>query len=366
MQTALIWSAISHRLFPLAIMLALMPPLLAADDPDDQQWSIIAPLARESLLLDGAAVDDLVVVVGERGHVLLSLDSGASWRQVRVPTRATLTGVFFSDRQNGWAVGHDAVILKTSDGGETWKRVHFAPEEERPLLDVWFEDENHGIATGAYGYFLETFDGGETWEDRLFEVVAGEEEQEEDADVDTEITAADMMDFLEDEDPIGDLHLNDIRSAPDGKLYIAAEAGHVFSSEDVGETWKELASPYEGSFYGTLPLGGDRLLLYGLRGNLFYSEDGGVVWEKLDIGTDAILMGGSLDEDGSPVVVGLGGTLLVAATQGPGLPDFELQQQEDRAALATIVAATDGNLVLIGEHGAVPYSPDDFKPVEDE
>ena len=106
------------------------------------------------------------MVVGERGHVLVSTDGGESWKQARVPVRALLTAVHMHDERTGWAVGHDAVILRTDDGGETWRLVHQAPEEELPLLDVWFRDERTGFAIGAYGYFLVTRDGGDTWASR--------------------------------------------------------------------------------------------------------------------------------------------------------------------------------------------------------
>ena len=78
---------------------------LAADPATDAavEYSVIAPLAPRSLLLDAVKAGDRIVVVGERGHVLLSDDQGASWRQAKVPTRATLTAVYFVDAQNGWA-----------------------------------------------------------------------------------------------------------------------------------------------------------------------------------------------------------------------------------------------------------------------
>ena len=101
-----------------------------------------------------------LVVVGERGHVLLSDDDGASWAQASVPVRVLLTAVHMRGERTGWAVGHDATILRTRDGGETWTPVHRAPEEELPLLDVWFRDQSVGFAVGAYGYFLATRDGG--------------------------------------------------------------------------------------------------------------------------------------------------------------------------------------------------------------
>ncbi|MCP4657928.1 MAG: hypothetical protein GY856_21175, partial [bacterium] len=87
----------------------------AAEEPAEPEHSVPAPLAWRSLLLDGVAVGGLMVAVGERGHVLLSTDQGTKWHQAEVPTRATLTGVYFHDERNGWAVGHDAVILRTRD-----------------------------------------------------------------------------------------------------------------------------------------------------------------------------------------------------------------------------------------------------------
>ena len=67
--------------------------------------SQILPLAEKSLLLDGQVIDDRIIVVGERGHILTSEDHGVSWQQQQVPTRATLTSVFFVDSRNGWAAG---------------------------------------------------------------------------------------------------------------------------------------------------------------------------------------------------------------------------------------------------------------------
>ncbi|NIN72690.1 MAG: sialidase, partial [Gemmatimonadetes bacterium] len=49
--------------------------------------------------------------------------------------------------------------------------------------------------------------------------------------------------------------------------------------------WTTLPSPYEGSFFGTLPLEGDSLLLFGLRGHLFRSDDAGESWEEIPTGT---------------------------------------------------------------------------------
>ena len=140
-------------------------------DPNDaaNKPAEIEPLAESSLLLDLAMAGTRVVAVGERGHVLLSDDQGATWRQAKsVPTRVMLTAVFFADAEYGWAVGHDETILNTVDGGETWTRSHFAPEAQQPLLDLWFANRVSGIAVGAYGAYFTTNDGGRHWASAKF------------------------------------------------------------------------------------------------------------------------------------------------------------------------------------------------------
>jgi photosystem II stability/assembly factor-like uncharacterized protein len=297
------------------LVFALGAGSVAAQDTEMER-SVVAPLAPRSLMLDAAALDDRLVAVGERGHILISTDEGKSWRQVDVPTRAMLTGVTFVGDGVGLAVGHDSVILRTTDAGETWEQVFRAPEDEAPFFDVWFSDADNGIAIGAYGSHHRTTDGGLTWE---FE-------------------------------PIGDTdwHLHEVARADNGTLYLAAEAGFAYRSDDGGATWAELPSPYEGSFFGVLPLEGDTLLLYGLRGHLFRSEDAGETWLEIPTGTVAMLTDGLRLADGTIVLVGLGGTVLISTDGGR---NFEYNQREGRRGISNIVETTGGSLLLVGEFG---------------
>ncbi len=303
--------------------------------PAQPEFSVKAPLATRSLLLDGVSVDGLMVAVGERGHILISENQGQSWRQANVPTQATLTGVFFHDKNLGWAVGHDAIILRTKDGGENWERLYHAPEQERPLLDVWFRDGENGFAIGAYGLFLMTADGGDTWSSH---------------EIGGQGVVADEYDEFGEGD---DFHLNHIARAGNGRLYIAAEAGTFYRSDDDGETWISLPSPYQGSFFGTLPLENDSLLLFGLRGHMFRSEDAGHTWEEIETATEAMLTDGLRLSDGTILIAGLGGTLLISQDGGRS---FTLRQQADRQAIATVVQPDDGTLIVIGEFGVTKLS----------
>jgi photosystem II stability/assembly factor-like uncharacterized protein len=353
---------VSKILYPLLIALLLAGSPAAARTPcpepvAESEWSLIMPLAAESLVLGIAQVGDTFVAVGDRGHVLISEDQGRSWVQKQTPTRALLTGVWFHDRNLGWVVGHDAVVLRTEDGGDTWCRTHFVPELERPLFDVWFADERNGFAVGAYGYLLRSNDGGMSWREEQLEILEqaetgaappgdhdnGGDDEYNDADDDGDWDD----DAWLDDDIAADLHLNRIILGADGAIYLAAEAGTIFRSDDEGLSWITLDPPYEGSFFDGLAPDENSLLIFGLRGNMFRTWDSGGTWRRVSLPVDASLFGGARLDDGSIIVVGTAGVMLVSR-EGDR---FRLVQRPDRKVLMSAVPAGDGAVIVIGEPG---------------
>ena len=280
------------------------------------EQSELARLSRNSLLLDITRADGRLVTVGERGHILVSDDHGQSWKQKQVPTRSQLTAVYFPDEKNGWAVGHDAVILYTNDGGDSWTLQHKDKQYDDPLLDVWFKDQYNGFAIGAYGLFLSTDNGGISWDKRQ----------------------------ISDDD----FHLNAITALSTHDLFIAAEQGHLYQSADGGYSWSELPSPYSGSFFGITTISDDSLLLYGLRGNLYRSDNKGKSWQSIETTTEASLMDAIVQRNGNIIIVGLGGNILTSLDKGF---NFTLKTREDRKTLTAITETAEGQLVMSGSAG---------------
>ncbi len=300
-----------------------------------------ARLADHSLLIALAQAGKRLVAVGDRGVIVYSDDWGENWVQARtVPTQALLTGVCFFDSQHGVAVGHDLVALTTGDAGRTWALAHFDPVAQRPLLDVWCGGGGHAIAVGAYSTQLVSDDSGAHWGERKFAPLPLPLPP---------VPGAKAAAAVDGGTHGADFHLNRIVAASASRLYIAAEAGHLYRSDDAGLTWQQVSSPYDGSFFGVLPLSADSALAFGLRGSLYRSENAGASWRKLDSGTLAMLDGACRLGEAGVIIVGFGGVIL---TSSDGGATFALDQQADHTDLSAVIVRADGQLVTVGVRGA--------------
>ncbi|MCB1589875.1 MAG: hypothetical protein KDI56_13300 [Xanthomonadales bacterium] len=338
-----------------AMLLAVPALAQDVDDGDDRATrpALLAPLASESLLLDITAANDRAIVVGERGHILVS-ESRSDWRQVPSPTQSLLTAVDAVGNQV-WAVGHDQMILHSADGGLTWEMQHHDIASDGPLLDVLFLDDQRGFAIGAYGQFLSTSDGGSTWQielisDRSKEPVADESESDgadESEEEDSWLVSTDMG------EEFGDPHLNAMVRTESG-LMILAEAGSAYRSTDDGGSWLKLSLPYEGSMFGAVALDDGAILAFGLRGNVFRTADLGDNWAALDSGTESSLFGGYALKGGRAILVGAGGTVALAPA---GAEQLRLLSFPEGGSMTAVLAISDVQFVIAGENGIQSYQP---------
>lgn len=300
-----------------------------------------APLASQSLLLDITKIQQSkLVAVGERGHILLS-SNGVQWQQASVPVQSTLTAVYFIDENNGWAVGHDATILASTDGGLTWQIQQHLPQVEKPLLDILFTDRNNGVAIGAYGLFYRTIDGGQQWTIKYHNEFLFPEDQAYLA----ELKLQDEEAYLDEQSSILP-HFN--RIVADGRtLYIVGEIGLIAKSNDFGVTWEKLEEIYTGSFYDIKRTQVGNLLVVGLRGNIFRSLRNGTPWQASDSKVTALLSSIVLSNDGRIFVLGNNGVLLESRDDGVTFIDH---LQKDGKALINGVWFND-KIIAVSDVG---------------
>jgi len=107
---------------------------------------------------------------GER--VFVSSDGGSSFRQA--PTTLPVRSVYpvAAATRSAWVVGSadteaqsqpQARLLRTADGGKTWKTVHRSGEAGWLELGFTGADQGVVIGQGNGDRLLMTFDGGQTW-----------------------------------------------------------------------------------------------------------------------------------------------------------------------------------------------------------
>ena len=127
----------------------------------------------------------------------------------------------------------------------------------------------------------------------------------------------------------------------------------LFRSDDGGETWTRLATPYKGSLYGLIGVPtpkGEAVVLYGFKGRILRSEDAGATWEEIASPAKASLYGAALLDDGTVVLAGAGGTLL--ASKDAGRTFAPAGGAAARGLNIGVVDAGGGQIVVTGAGGA--------------
>jgi photosystem II stability/assembly factor-like uncharacterized protein len=314
-------------------------PAKALDRP-----AMVSAKASRLAMLAAVRVGKRVVAAGERGTVVFSDDGGSNWRQAQVPTSVSLTAMQFVDANLGWAVGHMGVVLHSADSGETWAkqldgiraaRLVLDDAQERgdaraiadaerlvadgadkPFFDLCFIDDHTGFIVGAYNLIFRTDDGGRKW--------------------------TPWQAHVGNSNPKG-LHLYGVR-AVGGALFIVGEQGLLLRSEDRGEHFTALTSPYAGSWFGLLA-DQDGVVVFGLRGNAYRSDDLGNSWRQLPTGTPVTISAGLRTADGRLLLATQAGQLLISGDRGAsfaplagaaGLPLAAVTEAPDGLVLASL------------------------------
>ncbi|PKQ07881.1 MAG: photosystem II stability/assembly factor-like protein [Alphaproteobacteria bacterium HGW-Alphaproteobacteria-11] len=173
--TSRAWTAIEsgtdERLFAVAVgskgtvvVVGAFGTILVSQN-DGESWS---PVTLDWMAILGdflephfyaAHIDgDTVTIGGEFGLVLRSRDRGTTWTVVH-KGEASIFDFSFNGRGKGLALGQNGLVVRTDDGGASWRGT--APLGETNLLGVWFNGER-ALTVGIRGAFASR-DGGRSW-----------------------------------------------------------------------------------------------------------------------------------------------------------------------------------------------------------
>ena len=143
--------------------------------------------------------DENTIHVGGYGLILRSTDGGDTWKRTGI-TADYFRSIHFPTSQVGYAIGYSGSIVKTNNAGQDWATLRNGDKlnvSNEPFRSVFFVDENEGYIVGDFGLFWKTADGGNHW---------------------------DVVDFP------NDIDLHDV-FAINNRIYIVGEKGVIFLIE---------------------------------------------------------------------------------------------------------------------------------------
>ncbi len=245
--------------------------LLLSPAPGNAQWQKIEdlPLPDHHWLDVSFLASDTRFgwICGFAGRVLRTTDGGDSWRLATITGGGQLESISFGSRDVGYCSGPSG-MFKSENGGASWFKLALPAA----VTSVWgcdFVDEDNGVVAGGgcdgKQYFFSTSSGGAIW------------------DLAVHSTA--------------NSGLTDLRLLSAGGTAYAVSSGNLWRSSDGGRSWsidnstgsniwhEELAMA--GDLPGSailLPVAGDDCSGGGDGGGMRFSTDAGASWISSDVG----------------------------------------------------------------------------------
>ena len=254
---------------------------------------------------------------GHDGVVLATTDGGLTWTK-QLDGRM-VNDLVLADTQAKLAANPESASLQ-----------HLAAEAERskeqgpdkPFLDVWFESDTTGYVVGAYGLLLKTTDGGQTWvswldradNPRLMNLyairpaadglyIAGEGGTVLKLDPVTQRFVAVPVDYT-----------GSMFGIADGgnAVLVYGLRGNAFRSIDGGVTWAKVDAKLRASIIGGATLAPGTVVLADQGGRIALSLDGGATFDLMPLRQNMPLTSITNGGAGRLAVTGPFGAMVVA------------------------------------------------------
>ncbi|MDH7460182.1 YCF48-related protein [Chitinophagaceae bacterium 26-R-25] len=192
-----------------------------------------------------------------KGDIYKTADSARTWTKMSSNTDLPLYSLCFTDSQTGYAVGGKSscsgsgcippggIILKTSDGGQTWNKV-YSSTKWLEISSVYFANKTLGFCVGGSTVF-KTENGGQSWSEYEVPNLGGQ--------------------------------MVNVRFSDTQKGYIACTFGKLLTTSDGGTTWQQVNQNINQALFSVAALG-STVYISG-SDKIMKSTDGGTSWVAL-------------------------------------------------------------------------------------
>ena len=231
-----------------------------------------------------------VIAVGSHGVILKSYDGGNTWRKIRQDPLNHLNKVQFTSNTVGYAIGNN--VLKTEDAGESWFTLTL-PDVSYPIpTNLFFVNSNVGFVFGNDGKFFKTSNGGKYWTKKNIGYgdfnsafffnesdgyIVGNSKT-----IYKTFDGGDTLEFI-------DLKISELNSST--KLtniyfvsnligYISGNKGEIIKTIDGGNTWTLVSKIEYNAKINNLVFKGENIGYALTEGALYKTTDGGITWSN--------------------------------------------------------------------------------------
>jgi photosystem II stability/assembly factor-like uncharacterized protein len=297
---------------------------IAASSP----WQLV-PLDTKANPLDVAFTDrEHGFLVGSNRLIMETNDGGASWeeRSLTLPEEENfrLISIDFKGKE-GWIVGQPGLLLRSTDNGSNWNRLFLDTKlPGEPYLVTALGANSAELAT-TVGAIYRTQDGGKSWQALVGDAAGAVRDLRRSADGHY-VSVSSLGNFFATWEPgqpawqvhqrVSSQRLQAMGFQPDGNLWMLARGAQLRFNNDPNnvEAWGPAIIPITNG-YGYLDLAWDPkggLWTGGGSGTLLSSEDGGESWSKDPVGAQqpSNLTRITMLPDGKAFVLGERGSLL--------------------------------------------------------
>ena len=302
------------------------------------EQALISTQTPTDRLYDVEMMGKMGYAVGEAGLVMKSTDGGETWNRENADTNLALTSIALT-KKGAVAVGQLGEVV-VNVGWKGWKQI--GSDARMRLLGVDMNERGLAIAVGAFGTLMRSTDAGQSWEllrpdwAPLYDSGAG----------DTAVIRDEPTNYV-------------VKVFADNRILIGGEYGQLLTSTDGGDTWEvTYRHPEKGDVIAPtlfdLKFYGDTGYATGQSGLVLISRDGGLSWQAKPTSTRASLFAIAGDADGNIFAIGQC-VSIVSTDQGNTWREFEALDISLNwyAGLAVSERGSSRNIVAVGHSGRI-------------
>lgn len=250
--------------------------------------------------------------VGLDGEILKTTNGGVNW-ELKYTATASLNSVYFTSTDTGYVVGSYGTILKTVNAGIDWFMQYTNNNTTQTFTSICFSEANEGYLVG-YGDLFKLYNGSNVW---------------------TKIDIFFNFPYYS-----SSVYFIDTNTG-----YVVGNQGGIYKTTDGGATWEAKTSGISNTLHSVYFIDSNIGFVVGSSGKILKTTDGGANWSVQTSGTTNTLNAINFIDSNTGYAVGSGGTILKTVNGGT---DWIIQNSGTNNYLYSVDFADSSTCYTVG------------------